>query len=855
VGPLRFALSFTQASNSLQQMAIETWDDELVIAQQNKFTPLRTLAADDRVVALRILADLTTQKTVVCDWDGKVLGEFQGQAVANQKPCILLRNKGAQIRLEHLMVRVWDGVTMPGARVATSFIERVDGGVVPGAVTAGPDGRSFIVAGQTVPLDQVLTFDAGPLDEKAMAAKPVPLAQMQIPVRKGADELTSVRYSDGTSLSGHLSKVADGAVSLKHELLPQPVMARIEGMERLSIQQVKASNAPPEPAMATLDTMHTGSATLHGQLEGTGDAQMRWRLPGALNPVPLMKRPDLEIRRPAREDLQAAPALFFLRDGNVLGAALESVTAKEIKLKSGVAEMGVLPAGQLHAIHFNSRQKVAQGFADPGWQIVKGTEAEVERKGDNAIIIKGNGAMGHGSIMFGDEVQFTMSAPSFWGALEVSLFCGDLETRAKAAQLHLIFSGTDFWAVLETGENNSRSSEQLRNLTSKSIQVKLSFTEDAVQVFANGIPLMNAQLDSALRKGAGLIFSPSAMWGNPSRDVEVSDFRIQARPDFVQTPAVGEEAKKMALTIPRFRRDAPPTHVLLAPNGDILRGRIESATAKSVQFASGSEMIEVPAERLAAAVWLDQPKKAGKEEAAPVKEPSRDEEFAKAIATHWLVLQDGSRLGVKVDKFMPDRIIAWSPSLGTVDVPNDRLAMVKLAAPSPTSAMLAYQGWQPEFAPEPVLPETGGQSSPMLNKPAPDFALPLLGGGQFQLSAEKGKIIVLDFWATWCGPCVSSMPEQLKAMAGFDPAKVKFIAVNQGEPEPVVQKFLQARGWQMTVALDSQQAIGTKYGVEGIPHCVVIDGEGKVVWTNTGFVPGESEKMAAMIRKLLAAPQ
>lgn len=848
---VRFALSFSQASNSLQVPAIETWDDELVIAQQMRFTPLRTLDEKTNVVALRVCVDRTANLIRVHDWSGALMGEFKTETVAAAKPCVMIRNKGAQLTLEHLAVRAWDGGELIKRDPALGFIEKLDGTIVAGVISPGADGHSVVAGGTSVPLDQVMAFDLGPQDVKAMTEKQLPLAQMLIEKPKPDATGSRVHYADGTLITGHLSGIAGGVVSMATALMPQPLTAKLQGMTRLSLQEPAPPNTPPEPDLDQLDTMHAGNIVLHGKLEGTGDKLLRWRLPGALNPVPLVKRQDLEIRRPARTDVVAAPALFFLKDGNVLGAKLESVSAEEVKLKSDVAETGSLKPGQLNAIHFNRRKAQTKGFGDAGWQIVKGAEGDVERKGDSSIVIKGSGSFGHGTIMSGDEVEFTMSAPSFWGALQVELFVGDLEAHPKGPQLHLIFSGADFWAVLETGENNSRSSEQLRNLTAKSIQVKLSFTEDSVQLSANGIPLMTSQIDSSQRKGAGLIFSPSAMWGNPSRDVEVTDFSVNARPDFVQTPSLSEEAKRQALTIPRFKRSSPATHVLLAPNGDVLRGKVEAASQEAIRFSSGAESMDIPLDRVAAAVWLDEPKKDLKPGEQPVKDPSKDDDVAKAIATHWLMLQDGSRLGVKVDRFLPDRIVAWSPSLGTVEVPNDKVASLKLAAPSPSSAMIAYRGWQPEFAPEPVLPETGGQSSPLLNKPAPDFALSLLGGGQFQLSAEKGKVIVLDFWATWCGPCVASMPEQLKAIATLDPAKVKFIAVNQGEPEPVIQKFLQTRGWQMTVALDSQQAIGAKYGVEGIPHCVVIDPEGKVIWTSTGYVPGESAKMAEMIRKVI----
>jgi len=135
-----------------------------------------------------------------------------------------------------------------------------------------------------------------------------------------------------------------------------------------------------------------------------------------------------------------------------------------------------------------------------------------------------------------------------------------------------------------------------------------------------------------------------------------------------------------------------------------------------------------------------------------------------------------------------------------------------------------------------VLPESGGQASPLLGKVAPDFALPLLGGGQFSLLAEKGKVVVLDFWATWCGPCVISMPEQLEAIAAFDPAKVRFIAVNEGEPDAQVSRFL-ADPW---LANDGRPGCPARCGHEvwGRRHSALRPSSApmaEVAWTSTGY--------------------
>jgi thiol-disulfide isomerase/thioredoxin len=115
--------------------------------------------------------------------------------------------------------------------------------------------------------------------------------------------------------------------------------------------------------------------------------------------------------------------------------------------------------------------------------------------------------------------------------------------------------------------------------------------------------------------------------------------------------------------------------------------------------------------------------------------------------------------------------------------------------------------------------------------PAPDIVLKALLPNQpvaaARLDALKGKAIVLEFWATWCGPCVGAIPHLNELVDKVQGRAIQFLSVT-GEEAPVVEKFLAARPIHGWVGLDDADRTYKPYGFEGIPQTVLIDAAGKV---------------------------
>jgi thiol-disulfide isomerase/thioredoxin len=150
-------------------------------------------------------------------------------------------------------------------------------------------------------------------------------------------------------------------------------------------------------------------------------------------------------------------------------------------------------------------------------------------------------------------------------------------------------------------------------------------------------------------------------------------------------------------------------------------------------------------------------------------------------------------------------------------------------ANSPAKPIPASQfAWAPPAGAQEVTP--ANVASDLVGKPAPPFSLTDLNGQQVTSQSLAGTVYLLDFWASWCGPCVASLPHLDAIYKDFKDKGVRFFAVNEQEDKPVVQKFVADSRLSIPVLLDPDAKLGSIYDPDMmIPLTAVVGKDGKVV--------------------------
>ena len=143
------------------------------------------------------------------------------------------------------------------------------------------------------------------------------------------------------------------------------------------------------------------------------------------------------------------------------------------------------------------------------------------------------------------------------------------------------------------------------------------------------------------------------------------------------------------------------------------------------------------------------------------------------------------------------------------------------------------------------------EPAPLSGKPAPDFTLTDLAGQEVTLASLKGKVVVLDFWATWCPPCVKALPIVAETVASFKDRGVVFYAVNAREDKAKIEAFLQSKSLDIPVLLDRDGGVMKLYGVSSIPQTFIVDQEGIVRSIHRGFSPQLGERLTGELDALV----
>lgn len=136
---------------------------------------------------------------------------------------------------------------------------------------------------------------------------------------------------------------------------------------------------------------------------------------------------------------------------------------------------------------------------------------------------------------------------------------------------------------------------------------------------------------------------------------------------------------------------------------------------------------------------------------------------------------------------------------------------------------------------------------------APDFVLQQLDGSTVKLSDLRGRVVVMEFWATWCGPCRYSLPSLDVIAKKYKDREVTVLLINQDETPEVVREWI---GHRITapILLDAGSHVARQYEVDSIPRLVVLDREGRMLYLHQGYGGGLERNLSLILDGLLGEP-
>lgn len=869
--------------NGKRGLRVESWIDSLVLARKETFTLLKTLNDQEKTLHLQLFADFPAGTASVYLATGEKLGDisFDPKQPSEDEPApdpalspealaatkegrygMLFRNGAGAMTIRRLRISEWNGREPQIVNGNGTRVETMAGDILFGKISPNPAQTNGLILEQP----------DGPRDLQVSDLSTVVFQIDQPAMEPGK---TQISWSDGAAISGDLASIRDGAAELLTSWSNSPVICRTDALSAVTFPPSKAKETAP-------DQLFHADGSLQGSLsfDGPADSSIRWTPPGAVQSVALAQSGNARILRRSGvmhfsenpDLLKGFPDVVYLANDDVLPCRVDSWTEDSVSLSSPLASMKTLPLSSIRAVELSASNRIHQrDFAAPEWK------GRVVRADDRkSIQFRGNVSYTHPTILTGDTIRFQLQWPQqCYGHLMVSL-CGGSGRLSEEAS-HVVFTIMENSLRIHDqplspqqqngffGGFNMQNQKDLIRVPKRKADVRLVMRDGKIFVAVNGQDVTSFRLNPAGAETRSLAFHANVNSAGQTvvngrvtegTGVQVSEFEIDNLSGGSIRQFIEEEVRQTTLTVPRFRRNNPPTHALIASNGDVLRGRLVSINAEDVQFESRLEPLRINRSRIAAIVQLESRKKESAEQSS-----QEDSGFITGPAEEnnsqvQLFLADGYRITATPEKSDADFLECSSQLLGPIRIPARSIQEIRIGNPEDAPVAIAFQQWIAEPAKEPDwdVPQSDGgnsEAAALIGSIAPDFELPRLDGSTFRLSEHKDKVIILDFWATWCGPCVAALPEYLSAVRKFEAEKVIFVAVNQQESADQIRAFLAEKKLAPIVALDRTGSVGEQFRVSGIPHTVVISPGNLVEDVHVGYRPGSAEELQTTVQQML----
>ena len=321
------------------------------------------------------------------------------------------------------------------------------------------------------------------------------------------------------------------------------------------------------------------------------------------------------------------------------------------------------------------------------------------------------------------------------------------------------------------------------------------------------------------------------------------------------------DPKKMArlLTVPRFQKDRPPTHLILTTGGDFIRGRLLELNDDKLMLEQGETALTLPRSLVSVVIWLFD--RGWESQVAPVASGEAGEGFlvharsrTQDFYTFELIRHDASR------------VVGRSALLGDVELALDSLDSLHFGRNLPQLLdQLEANPWRLTLAKLPQVFESPlpgakeeqllGQVSELIGKPAPNFELKDLQGKPWRLSNAKEQIVVLDFWASWCGPCMATMPQVEAIVRDLLREDVLWLGINIEETPLRAGSAIDRLKIESPILLDEFGGVAAEYQAEAIPFTVIIDRQGIIRYAFRGGEPETVLGIHQALKTLLEAAE